>query len=139
MDADILKSFLTLMLSVAVIGFVFFVFKRYSKKLIASTAEVDIRVISKVAINQKNQLVAVRAEGKILLLGVTEKSISLIAELGNDDNNGDIVPIVPTADELKKVYLNSGVKSYNSKVYNDKDADLSFKKFIKSSLKIGGN
>lgn len=125
MDGAVLKSFAILIASVAVVFFVLTFIKKYSNRFVNQPNKIPLKILAKLPLNQKSFICIVEAEGKTLLLGVTEKSINTLAELSDEFD-----------------YTNFGIKKttkndIKSNEFPNKDNnDLSFFNFLKSSIGI---
>lgn len=114
-DDPITQAFATLALAVAAIAIIFWLLKKYSKKISPKLGNKNIDIKSRSSLTPKSHLYIVEVEGEKLLLGVTENSVNLIKELKiKDENTSNGIP-----DNLK---LNS-----------EKD-DISFKSFLKQAV-----
>ncbi len=116
MDSSILNAFFTLLLIVALIGFLTFILKKTTKNKNFKDEFTEMKVLSKMALNQKNHLYIVQIANKRLLLGVSENNINTLSEFDINHSNEKI--------ELK---LNQ-----NKKITLEES--LSFKSFLKSTF-----
>lgn len=127
MDGAVLKTFAILLASVALVFGVLVLIKKYSNKFINQPNRIPLKILAKLPLNQKSFLCIVEAEGKLLLLGVTEKSINLISELNDEFDLSNV-----NLKTLKKK------KSDNTDIKNP-EKDLSFLNFLKSTIGIRTN
>jgi len=125
-DPNILNAFLTLMGSVAILGIILFLMKKYTLKFKNKSIENNIEVISKLNLSPKNSLWTVKFQNKVLLLGVSEKSINLISEVSNTYS-------VEDKTDLKLKSKIQPIVQSNKQTVNTND-DLSFKEFLKSAV-----
>ncbi len=125
-DPNILNAFLTLMGSVAILGIILFLMKKYTLKFKNKSIENNIEVISKLNLSPKNSLWTVKFQNKVLLLGVSEKSINLISEVSNTFSVDDKT-------DVKLKSKNQSIVQSNKQTVNTND-DLSFKEFLKSAV-----
>ncbi|MCB0702565.1 MAG: flagellar biosynthetic protein FliO [Ignavibacteriae bacterium] len=117
-DSQLYSSFFTLMGIVAFLGVLYLFIKRYAKSKTALKG-MNIKIHERVAVFPKGHLIIAEIGGKFFLLGATEQSINILKELEIED-----IPI-------EKERLNiSAVRE---------PEDLSFKSFIKSTLKSKNN
>lgn len=125
MDGYILNAFFTLAVVVAAFGAMLFILKKTQLSKKSKDSDIEMKIISKMALNQKNQLYIVQIADKKLLLGVSDSGIRNLSQL-SFANNTDIPQNVSTVSTSKNV--------------NDyEDDSLSFKSFVKSTFKIRAN
>lgn len=127
MDGSILKSFAILLASVGIVFLVLVALKRVSKRFSQSGNSVELKVLSKLALQPKNHLYIVEADGKTLLLGVSEKSINTLAELSDSQR---ISSFSTTKPKSKKAFPDM----LDTVPTLEKNDDLSFMSFLKSSV-----
>jgi len=125
MDGAVLKSFAILIVSVGIVFFVLTLIKKYSNRFINQPNKVPLKILAKLPLNRKSFICIVEAEGKTLLLGVTEKSINTLAQL-NDELDFNTFGI------KKKSKNEENIENVENKSNND----LSFMNFLKSSIGI---
>lgn len=124
MDSNILNAFLTLMGSVAILGIILFMMKKLTLKFKKSSSINGIEVLSKLNLSPKNALWTIKIQNRILLLGVSEKSINLLAELSNSNLQNE-----------KYELSNKKSTSTNiNKNIDDLSSELSFKEFLKNAV-----
>ncbi|MBE2188147.1 MAG: FliO/MopB family protein [Desulfobulbaceae bacterium] len=129
MDGSILNTFITLIVAVAILGVLLLFVKRYASKFKSNLSPIDLKVLSKVSLQPKNHLFVVQAGTRVLLLGVTDKSITPIADLtGKIDKNTEASAV----NQIKK-------QVRDSRNQTEPDDDLSFKAFIRNVLKKQSN
>ncbi len=121
MDATILKAFVILSLCVGGMGLLFYYLKKYGTKMRDNNSQVELKVLGKVSLQAKSHLFIIQAEGKKLLIGVTDNNINSISDL-TDTNSAKI--------DLKE--LNN---INNNTIQNKPIGDLSFSSFLKSVVK----
>ncbi len=131
MDGTIIKSFAILLGSVAVVYLVLFTLKKFSKKF-TNTADNPqrLKVLSKLSLQQKSQLFIVEADGKTLLIGVSEKNINTLAELSDSQR------ISSFNIEGKRSRVNSIQSQSDTPAESESSKDLSFFSFLKSSIGV---
>lgn len=113
-DSQLYTSFFTLMGIVAFLGVVYLYVKRFAKSKSAIKG-MNIKIHERVAVFPKGHLVITEIAGKFYLLGATEQNINILKELELDE--------IPQ-------------ESQKLNITQIKDPeDLSFKSFIKSTLK----
>ena len=120
MDGNIIKAFLTLIGSVAILGILLIIVKKVTLQVKSRETGLNLKVTSKLGLGSKSQLFVVQVNNRSLLLGVTEKSINLIADVTDQEN---------------KTLLNPKAEIVKKEVKQDiKDQDLSFRAFLKSAV-----
>ncbi|GEM_PF-1788883 len=124
MDGAILKSFAILLASVAIVFLVLTLIKKYSNKFINQPNKFPLKIVAKLPLGQKSFLCVIEADGKTLLVGVTDKSINLISELRDEFDYTNI--------DLKQIA--SKVKKSKSPETESKSKELSFMNFLKDSI-----
>ena len=149
-DFALMKSFLMLSISVGVVGLILYFVKRYTKKINQSIHQVELTVISKLTLGPKKELIIVKAENKILLLGSTDTNINVISDLTDYKNQPSVETPQNTANSdfgnihhFSK-FIENGVKSVNKSketakmetISNPSTAEetLSFKTFLRSTF-----
>lgn len=125
MDGSIIKAFLTLIGSVAVLGLLLYLVKKAGLKVKKNNGGYSLEILSKLTLQPKSHIFIIKAESKILMVGVSEKTINLISDL---TESYDKKPKQLSIPKIEKNMTNSK----NQKI-NDVD-DLSFKAFLKSTL-----
>ena len=126
-DGNILRAFATLGIIVSLFGVLLWLIKKYTGKTRKNTSGIDMEIISKITLQPKNQLFVVKAGTKTLLLGVSEKNITSLADLSEsvpEKHNFDTV--------LKQTQQNK--LPVGNKVDPITENDLSFRKFLMSTL-----
>ena len=113
-ESQLFSSFFTLIGIVAFLGVLYVFVKKYAKSKTVLKG-MNIKIHERVAVFPKGHLVITEIAGKYYLLGATEQSINILKELEIDE--------VPSEAEKLKI---SQVKD---------PQDLSFKSFLKSTLK----
>lgn len=113
-EDPLINAFATLVITVGVVAGLLFLVKKYSPKLSNSSfSNKQIKIESKQALSSKSFLYIINVEGKRLLVGANDNSISKITELERaetkNDNQAVIIP-----EEIKD--------------------DLSFSNFLKQSF-----
>ena len=142
MDMNILQTFIVLILAVGVIAGIMILVKKISVKRMEQRTTINLNVISKITLQPKNHLFVVRAANKLLVLGVTDSSINILTELGTEEEHSKESSSSSQLDTNE--LLNKIIKPTNSNIVNNSNKkevsnllnDLSFKNFLKSSLKI---
>jgi flagellar biogenesis protein FliO len=125
MDGSIIKAFLTLIGSVAVLGLILYLVKKAGLKMKKNNSGYNLEILSKLTLQPKSHIFVIKAESKTLMVGVSEKSINLISDLS--DSNVINSKLLPAQKQEK-----NNSNSVNQKS-NDID-DLSFKAFLRSTL-----
>lgn len=114
-NSPMAEAFITLIFAVGAIAVIFFLLKKYSKKLSPKLASKDIEVISRSSLTPKSHLYIVEVEGQKLLLGVTENSVNLVKEISEKPKNNsesmnlDNLSISPNEDISFKSFLKKAV------------------------------
>lgn len=112
-DQNIINTFLILILSVVIFGGAFYALRKYIEKMKGNEKINHIKILSKQPLSAKNHIYIIEYEARRFMLGVSEKNISLISELG--DNQQEIT-------------------SPNQQRKNQITENLSFKEFLKSTI-----
>jgi flagellar biosynthetic protein FliO len=116
-EQSILNTFLILILSVLIMGGLFYALKKYIEKHKAATDSAYIKIISKQPLSAKSNLYIIETEQRRFLIGVAEKNISLISELNPKETK------------------NNNTTGLSEKDINSSEiSDLSFKNFLKSAI-----
>ena len=130
-DDNILKAFLTLILIVGGLAGLFFLLKKFNARAKGIDNNIGLHVVSKISLQSKTHLYIVKAGEKILLIGVSDHNIRTLADLTDQEEK--------LPGEIKKA-AGKGVKMSgvpkpidNSKTAEE--ASLSFKSFLRSSLR----
>jgi len=124
-EDPIIKAFVTMGGSLAVIIVLFIYIKKYAGRFGKSANGIDLKVVAKIALPPKGFLYVVEAENKKILIGVTDKSITKIADLTEENiisdrqknvqqafENVDIDNIIPQMSQFKSsLSFGSFVKS----------------------------
>jgi len=131
MDGTIIKSFAILLGSVALVYLVLFTLKKFSKKFTSNSDNPNrLKILSKLSLQPKNQLFIVEADGKTLLIGVSEKCINTLAELSDQQRISSFnLDSKKIKSDIKQTQLEAQQSIQDNK-------DLSFFNFLKSSIGI---
>ncbi len=124
MDSNILNAFLTLMGSVAILGIILFMMKKLTLKFKKNSSINGIEVLSKLNLSPKNALWTIKIQNRILLLGVSEKSINLLAELSNSN----------PPNEKYGLSNKKSTPTNTNKNIDSLSSELSFKEFLKNAV-----
>lgn len=120
-ESAIIETFITLAGAVAVLGLILFFVKKYTVKSRDESNAVELKILAKMPLPPKNNLYVIKAAGKTLLIGASEKSISTLSELDSDGKT-----IQSSAKSFKK----------SEKMLEQSEEDaLTFSSFLKSTLK----
>ncbi len=130
-DETLIKSFLILIVCVAGIGGLFYALKKYSRKAMASSDTIGMEVLSRLSLMPKNQLFVVKAGKKTLLIGVSEKNISTLADLTDEDIQN--FPSNTSLRKANKTIANNKVPSGLANMASESDS-LTFSSFLKSTF-----
>lgn len=103
MEAGFLKAFFSIVAVVAMFGAILFVLKKYLKRRTAASGDVDMKVISKVALHQKSFLCVVKVGMRTLLVGVSDNNVSLISDISDEFYEPDEIPQNPTQADLESI------------------------------------
>lgn len=123
-DPTLLKAFITMMAAVIGLSVLLFILKRKSlSRSMSSTQTVQsLSVDARLSVTPKSQVIVVHYGDRKFMLGITEHSINLIADLS--------IPAVPsTESSAVSAPLSHGTVE---QIHED---DLSFAAFIKSITK----
>ncbi len=126
-DGNILRAFATLGLIVSLFGVLLWMIKKYTGKTRKNASGIEMEILSKISLQPKNQLFVVKAGTKTLLLGVSEKSITSLADLSEN-----LPPKENFDNVLKQTQQNK--LPIGNKVDAITENDLSFRKFLMSTL-----
>ncbi|MBL7999484.1 MAG: flagellar biosynthetic protein FliO [Candidatus Kapabacteria bacterium] len=80
-DDALLKTFLSLMAFVAVIGGVLWYIKRKTTRGVVGQSTVAIRIVARQALTPKSYVCIVEIRGGLYALGVTEQSVTLLKDI----------------------------------------------------------
>ena len=103
MEAGFLKAFFSIVAVVAMFGAILFVLKKYLKRRTAASGDVDMKVISKVALHQKSFLCVVKVGMRTLLVGVSDNNVSLISDVSDEFYEPENIPQNPTQADLESI------------------------------------
>ncbi len=89
LEDPLANASLTLAISIAVLGLILFLVKKYTPKLRGITPTTDFKIEARLPLAHKSSLFIVSVEGRRLLIGSGESSVNLIGELetGCENNN----------------------------------------------------
>ncbi len=140
MDSGVINAFLMLALCVAVLGLLLFIVRRFTNKMKPSGEMVELKILAKLNLQPKSNLLVVSAAGKKLLIGVSEKNVNLIADLDSDslETNSSKSEKNDFADLLSNLNNSSAKPNIKLKEKLEKPLapeELSFKSFLKSTFK----
>lgn len=125
-DPNILNAFLTLMGSVAVLGVILYLMKKFTLKFKNKSLENNLEIVSKLNLSPKNSIWTIKIQDKLLVLGVSEKNINLLTEIDSKQQNN---PKVDSSNLISKNIAKTNITK-NIEINND----LSFKEFLKSAV-----
>jgi flagellar biogenesis protein FliO len=132
-DNNLMNAFLSMGAIVVLLLVILFVLKRIARKKQSGGASYDMKIVSRLPLQQKAQLLIVEAQGKNLLIGLTDQNVNLIANLSEDNDliskNDSIEKIFPSSNSRMQETIKNAAKS--SENLNN---DLSFKAFLKSTF-----
>lgn len=103
MDAGFLKAFFSIVAVVAMFGAILFALKKYLKRRTAASGDIDIKVVSKVALHQKSFLCVVKVGMRTLLVGVSDNNVSLISDVSDEFYEPDSIPQNPSQADLESI------------------------------------
>ena len=121
MDATIIKAFLLLCLCVGGMGLLFYYLRKYGTKLRDNNSQVELKILGKASLQPKSHIFIIQAEGKKLLIGVTEHNINTLSDL-TETNTKEF-------SEKEMIALQNQTSKPNTV------NDLSFSSFLKSVVK----
>jgi flagellar biogenesis protein FliO len=124
MDSTMLQSLLTLVAGVGIIGLMFYFLKKYTLKAQNTSGKLNLKIVSKLHLQPKSSLFVIEAGEKTLLIGVSEKNVSLITDLSDENQK-----IISQSEEIRK---NLPAKTYQENT--NLPESLSFKNFLKSAI-----
>jgi len=131
-DEPLLKSFLSLISLVGVLGIALFLLKRYTKKAKSKYNGIELNIISKTSVQAKSQLCIVQAGSKTLLLGITDHNITTLSDLTEDKTRSSFVPAKQSAASVKAGTLANQPVANKS---NNRGNPLSFRNFLSTIVK----
>ncbi len=129
MDGSLLKSFAVLIAAVGIVFAVLVLLKRFSKRFTSQNNAVQMKILSKMALNAKSHLYIVEADGKTLLLGVTEKNISILSELSDSQR-------VSSFNISRQRQVKQKTGESEEAISPQSKKNLSFASFLKSSIGV---
>lgn len=134
-DASILTSTLLMLLVVVFLSVILFVVKKMNLASKRGINSVTMQILSKLTIQPRVNVYIVKAGDKTLMLGVSDKSISTLADLtpeiyNNNDNSAQKKELPVSTKSIKL--------SEKDKDINLDPASLSFSTFLGSMFKKNG-
>lgn len=134
---SMLNAFATLALSVAAIGGIMFLLKKFTKRVRTKSNDgIELKIISKTSLQPKNHLFVVKAADKTLLLGVSEKNISLISDLTPETLPRQLTPTDQSLIPFTKKAFKQAVSAKKPlQTTENQNPELSFRSFLLSSLR----
>ncbi len=155
MDASIVSTFLTLSAVVSLFGLVLFFLKRYLKNNPRSGRGGFLQVLGRASLQPKTHIFLVRAGSRTLLVGVSDGSISTLADLTDDYGGGSqtneiVEMMIKSSNSDCSLYdllsIDNNVSSKNNStpgksIKNDTASigDTSFSAFLRSAFRKGMN
>lgn len=127
-EDSMIKAFLTLAGSVGIIALLFYILKKYAKKVKNTKNAVELEVLSRINLSPKSHLYVVKAGSKTLLLGATDSNVSILSDLNDKNSSDDFDFSGADSEELKRF-------AANAKPAGKSDDSLSFSAFLKSAFK----
>ncbi|MCX6155808.1 MAG: flagellar biosynthetic protein FliO [Candidatus Kapabacteria bacterium] len=128
------KAFLTLIISVAAIAGLLYAIKKFAKKARKTENSIELSVISKISLNSKSHIYAVKAGHKTLLIGATDHNINILSEINPDRRSTNISSLgenseVVTFDKV----LKNKVKKLDKIIISQ--PNVNFGSFLKAMIK----
>lgn len=123
-DSEILKSFATLLLTVGGLAFLLYLFKRFNQKKNGGDKAEEMKVLSKISLQPKVNLYIVKVGARKLLVGASEKSVTLLGNLNSPEAK-------TTVKETPDINLPNNMQPTDKPI----DDKLSFKSFLLSGFK----
>lgn len=117
LENPLMNAFITLILTVGGLGLALFLVKRYSHKINKSSNEDKMRVNAKLSLSPKTHVYILEVEGRRLLVGSNDNSISTLAELDIKENS---------TPKLETPNIETTLQEHEN--------DLSFKSFLKTAI-----
>ena len=130
-DETLIKSFFILIACVAGIGGLFFFLKKISRKVRASSDTIGMEILSRLSLMPKNHLFIVKAGEKTLLLGVSEKNISILADLTDEETAS--LSSKTSIRKMNKAIAKNKIPSGFENITSDLES-LTFSSFLKSTF-----
>lgn len=131
-EESVIKAFVVMFAAVAILGGLLYLLKRFAAKNNLNKNVPGIKVLSKVPLQSKASLFVIKVGDKTLLVGVSDRSISTLADLSEETDSKSTA-----REELKKIKPSDLRKMQSSRpapTGTDRNP-LSFKSFLKSSFK----
>lgn len=126
-ESALLKSFLSLVLLVAVLGIILLFIKRLAKKTRLKKQNSELSILTRMSLSPKAHLYIVQAENKKLLLGVTDHHVSLVHDYSKPNQLPDLINKDDSTAIPKEMLKQKPIKS--------DDESLSFGNFLKTAFK----
>ena len=123
----ILRSFLSLILLVGVLGVILFLIKRIAKKTRLKNLKGNLYIESRISLSPKAHLYIIHANNKKLLLGVTDHHVSLV----HDYSNASSIPGLLNSEDSTSITKELLKKKSTTKA----DDTLSFGNFLKTAFR----
>ena len=127
----LLRSFFSLIILVAVLGFILYLVKRIARKSARKANSNGIAIISRTSLLPKAHVYIIEAGSQKLLLGVTEQNVNFLYDMTNQTaaNTSTQVKLnTEDASALAKELL-------KKKQPTQQDESLSFSNFLKNTFK----
>ncbi|MGE5480066.1 MAG: flagellar biosynthetic protein FliO [Chloroflexota bacterium] len=129
MDASLIKAFLTLAGSVAALAAILYLLKRQMRSRGAGSNFVGLKIVGKLDLQAKNKLYVVEAGSKTVLIGVSDKGITALADL-TDEQKAQLAERALPAKKAPRPALASAAAKPG---FGPSDS-LSFSAFLKSAI-----
>ncbi|OGU38092.1 MAG: flagellar biosynthetic protein FliO [Ignavibacteria bacterium GWB2_35_12] len=128
-ESALLKSFLSLVLLVAVLGIILLLIKRIVRKTKQKKQNSELSILTRMSLSPKAHLYIVQAENKKLLLGVTDHHVSLVHDYSKPNQLPDLINSDDSTAITKEMLKQKPIKT--------DDQSLSFGNFLKTAFKKG--
>ena len=136
-DASLINSSLIMLLVAGVLALLLFFIKRSANNRIRNGNGVQMQVVSKLTLQPKVNLYVVKTGGRMIMLGVSDKNVSLL---------GDLVPSRDKAVELSALQQETLGINQSGQIVKTKPTEqkansesLSFASFLMSIFKRHSN
>lgn len=140
-ELSLLKSFVTLIILVGVLGLALMLLKKYVKKHRSKTPEGDqLQILARTALQPKTNIYILKVGDRKLLVGTTDNNIATLADLTEESHVAADKNLSNGKNNVynKKQTLKT-LKQMDALASNPPADDLSFRSFIKSAFKRSAN
>lgn len=138
-DSSLINSSLVMFLVVAFLGVILFLVKRMSSGKGRNSNAVQMQVVSKLSLQPKVNLYVVKTGGRMIMLGVSDKNVSLLGDL--TPNREKTLEQAASALAQETLGVNKAGQIVKTKPTETKpqQESLSFSSFLMSLFKKSNN